>query len=209
MASCARYGCTREECRRAQYLDKKRADLDRANGVTGRVDAAPSARRIGQLMLLGMSIGDITDRSGVSASSIRAIARARYVRIYRTTQDAILGIPLPQTATAPANRGYISAIGAKRRLQALSARGWPREAIATRVGLSPRTVGDIRRGEQRSVYIDHHQEINRVYEELWNKRPEDFEVSALTARRLRNFAKRQGWLLPAELDDDEIDWAAA
>lgn len=209
MASCARYGCTRQECRRAYRRAHKSGENDRARGITGRVDAAPAARRIKMLLLSGMSVGDISNRSGVSATSIRAISRGSCRRIYRTTGDAVLGIPLPRTPVTPVGRSFISAVGSQRRLQALSALGWTRDAVSTRIGLSPRTIGDIRRGVQPRVEIAHHQAIVRVYEELWKRRPDAEEVSAGAANRLRAFAKRQGWLLPAELDDDEIDMEIA
>lgn len=206
MASCARYGCDRDECQRAYRIAHTRQEMDRAQGITGRVDAAATRARVAKLLLAGMSIGDIAQRSGVSPTSVRAINRGAYTRIYRTTQDAIRGIPIPKATTTPIVRGYVTAIGSQRRLQALAALGWTREALSARTGLSARTIGDIRRGDQARVFIDHHQAIVGVYEELWNQHPEDHEISANTASRLRAFALRSGWKRPADLDDDHIDW---
>lgn len=206
MPSCARYGCTREECRRAYRISHARTEMDRARGITGRVEADQAARRVQLLLRAGMSTADIASTAGVSRDCISRLARGVSPRIMRITQDAVLGVPIPQKPMRPQARGYIDAIGAQRRLRALATLGWTRPAIAERTGLSARTVGDIRRGDQSSIFIDHHQEIIRVYDELWNRRPEDHGVKANTASRLRAYAARRGWPRPADLDDDLIDW---
>lgn len=209
MASCAKYGCTRPECRRAHRKASARSQMDRARGLAARVDAAAARNRIHRLLLTGMSIEDIAQRAGIGGSTVRALNRGAVTRIYRTTHDSILGIPVKKSPQAPSTRGYIDAVGARRRLQALAAIGWTRESIATRTGLSARTIGYIRRGIQGRVVIAHHWDIAAVYEQLWNQSPEDHEVGANTASRVRAFAKRSGWKRPADLDDDRIDWPTA
>lgn len=208
MASCARYGCDREECRRAYRNSHARNEMDRARGISGFVEADHATRRVRRLQHAGMSIGDIASITGLSRNCISLLARGAAPRIMRATHETVLSVPVPTKAVRPASPGFITSIGAQRRLQALAALGWTRESISTRTGLSARTIGDIRRGGQERIRIKHHQVISRVYEELWNQRP-DHEVGANTASRLRAFARRAGWKLPAELDDDHIDWPIA
>lgn len=205
MPSCARYGCDKPECRRAYRISHARSQMDRARGITGHVDPRAAGLHIRKLQRAGMSLGDIAARSGISRSRIGKIAEGAPKRIMRTTQDAILGIPLPRVGTTPHRPGFIDATGARRRLQALAALGFTRAEVSRRVGVSARTLGDVRRGDQGRILIAHNQAITRVYEQLWNQRPEDHGTAPNTASRLRAYAARQGWKRPADLDDDLID----
>lgn len=207
--SCAHYGCTLPECLRAAHIARARSEADRASGITASVPAAPAAHRVQRLLRAGMSASDISARAGISPSTVSTLTRGTAIHIWRTTRDAILGIPVPVRPTVPAAPGYVDATGTRRRLRALAALGWPAPCIAARTGISLRSLGELRSGTRRRVSIRHHQAAARVYDELWNRRPEDHGIGAGSAARLRAHAARRGWLRPVELDDDLIDWPAA
>lgn len=215
MASCAKYGCTRTECRLAYRRSRARQDSERARGITGRVDAAAATAHARKLQRAGMSRGDIATLSGIGMSTVGSILNGTCELIYRATQDAILGIPVPlvsrkRVAPKPVKRdqhqpGYIGITGSQKRLRALAALGFTRAYLGQRLGISARTIGDIRRGAQRRTRIEQHRAIAALYDELWNQHPEDHGINANTASRLRAFAERSGWKRPLELDDDLID----
>lgn len=206
MPSCARYGCKRPECTRAYRIAHARNEMDRARGISGFTPADEATYHINKLLRAGLSISDITEKSGLSRDRIGKIGCGVIPRITRTTHEAILGVPIPLKLVQPQANGKIDAIGAQRRLQALAALGWSREDISARTGISPRTIGDVRRGDKARVLISHHQAIIHVYEELWNQHPEAHGASVNSAARLRALAKKQGWKRPADLDDELIDW---
>jgi hypothetical protein len=207
MPTCARYGCQRPECARAYRRLRARQEMARNHGITGHVSAAAATRRVQQLQRAGVSTRDIADRTGISRSVIGKLAAGQKQRIYRTTHDAVLGIPVPRAAPTVTGTGYVDATGAMRRLRALSAIGYTRVAIGQRTGTSMRTIGDIRRGDQRRIRIPLDQAIRRVYDQLWDQDPTTQGVPVNTMHRMRLQAARFGWPKPADLDDDLIDWA--
>lgn len=205
MASCAKYGCKRPECLRAHRRAHAQGELARAHGITGRVDATQASKHVQRLVRAGMSVNDVAARTGITRSTVGKLAVGRATRIYRTTHEAVLGVRVPARGCRPQADGFIDATGSKLRLQALSALGFTRTLIATEVGVSKRTVGDIRRGEQRRVHLDLHIAINAAYSRLWNQNPADHGVPSHIAAGLRTSAAAAGWKRPLDLDEDALD----
>lgn len=206
MPSCADYGCKRPECLEAHRRNSRRRDKDRARGITGRVPAGPATRHVQRLLRAGMSVLDIAARSGVSDSAVRSLTRQAYTNIYRTTQDAILGIPIPASGHQPAHNGFVDATGARQRLQALCAVGFGLPYLSGRLHVSTQSLGAVRRGVRERIRVRVHQEIRALYDELWDRDPLQYGTPPETVATLKLHASRQGWKRPAELDDDVIDW---
>lgn len=207
MPSCADYGCRRDECIAARRLANKRSAYAATRGITGYVDASRATRHVQKLQRAGMSITDIAARSGVSDSPVRALAAGRRTRITRTTHEAILGLPVPERGTIPAHLGFVDATGAMRRLQALGRIGFGLPYLSGRLGVSKQGLGKIRRGARDRIRIAVHRDIAAIYDELWNQNPLAHGLPEGPTATLRLHAVRSGWPLPAELDDDRIDWA--
>lgn len=91
--------------------------------------------------------------------------------------------------------GYVPALGAQRRIQALAVLGWTNKDIADRSGVSLRTVESITWGFTKSgrVMIGIHDKLAAAYRAMEN------EAGPSTLRATR--AKGSGWAPPAAWDD--------
>lgn len=91
--------------------------------------------------------------------------------------------------------GYVPALGAQRRIQALAWMGWTNEQIATAAGVSLRTVESITWGFTKSgrILVGIHDKIAGAYRAMECKPG----PSALRAKR----AKGSGWAPPAAWDN--------
>jgi len=184
---------------------RKRAALARARGITAAVPADRATRYIQRLMRAGMPPLDIARTAGLGDKTITQLAAGRYEKIYRTTETAVLRVPFPGPGYQPVHDGRIDATGARRRLQALSALGFPLTSLAVEIGTTTRTVCDIRRGDRRWLHTSLDQDIRAAYDRLWNQDPASCGVTSGSATRARKWAARNAWALPAEWDDDDID----
>lgn len=105
----------------------------------------------------------------------------------------------------------IDATGTHRRLEALMALGWPTSEIARRIGPVDRERPDQRIHQLRvrpRVTPRNAAQVARVYEELWDQRPQPStpnERHAVT--RTLVFAREHGFALPMEWDDIDADEA--
>lgn len=91
----------------------------------------------------------------------------------------------------------ISALGARRRVQALAAIGWTYREIGERMTppISSEAVGKLIRFD--TTYRDKAEQIARVYDELWN--------TPGTSVKTRRRAEASGWFPPMDWDDDRLD----
>lgn len=91
--------------------------------------------------------------------------------------------------------GFRSALGARRRLQALAVMGWHLDELGTRYGIPPAVLSRIRSGQACDVYAARHLTIRAAYDELSGIRG----PSTMGATRARNL----GWAAPAAWDDPD------
>lgn len=120
--SCEIGASVRGYCRK-HYLRRYR------RGLYGRVDGAPTRAHIAKLYVLGWSYSLIDQAAGVRVAAYVASGRTR--NVLRETEEKILAIPLTQ---------HSSAVGFRRRIEALGYMGWSRSDIAAATGLSVRLV---------------------------------------------------------------------
>ena len=141
--------CRCNPCTAANTAAGRTAARGRALGRPGPlVDAGDVRAHLGQLRRAHVGYAQIARLSGTSATHIREIA-GTVVRsgnrppIRRIRTD--LAVRLLAIEPTPANRAphcHVDATGARRRLQALVAIGWPPDTLAHRLG---RTPADLRR----------------------------------------------------------------
>jgi hypothetical protein len=86
----------------------------------------------------------------------------------------------------------VDATGTRRRLQALIAIGWPRRALAERLGTRPANIL-----RQRRVRAGTARRVARVYDQL--------SMTPGPDPRCAEAARRRGWAPPLAWDDDQID----
>lgn len=123
-------------------------------------------------------------RGAYQAAGCRCPEAARAKRLYDK-----------RMRTGTQRGGYVSPLGAQRRIQALGWMGWTNRQIAERSGVSLRTVEAITWGFTRSgrILVGIHDKIAATYRALEN----DKGPSTLRTSR----AERAGWAPPAAWDD--------
>lgn len=205
MASCARYGCKRETCLEAQ----RRATRENYHGQKdggARVSCSEVTPYVVKLVNAGMSVVDISDRSGVSPTQVRLIFRSKLERVHRVTAEAILGIPFPEGGRFPDTDGLTDATGARRRLQALTVQGFSVALMAEEGDMQTRTISAIRSGLREQVRVSRLRAIVVMHDALYDADPQEMGLAPSASTRARQWAAEQGWWPTeawADIDDPD------
>lgn len=167
------------------------------------IDVEPVREHIADLERAGIPLSAISLRSGVSTrglDGIRGLGPIRTRRIRVEVAERILAVR-PEIELVGA-KGYVDGTGTYRRLQALEALGFTRTFIGARLG---RPVKKLRTDYCRRVRPAYAAAVRRLYDELWDMRPEQFGLGRRGVTAARHRATAAGWPTPLEWDDDEID----
>ena len=176
---------------------------------TGRVDPGKAREHIGRLHSWGLSYDRIVELSGVSMLTVRHIldgrgpaGARRPVRISRESEAKILAVVPGPDDVSPLT--MVSARGARRRIEALGARGWSRPVLAEKLGTGRNNLRNTIRAEQVTKRM--HDKIAALYDDLWDQEPprETPEQRIAVTRSLVQ-ARRRGWLPPLTWDDIDHD----
>lgn len=170
-ASCADYGCIQAVCRQAKRWARYERERDHAAGLAARVDSTEASDHAVMLRSNNMSAQNIADASGISVTLIRRLLRPmgeRPDRISRYTADAVLGVSLSSHSARrdEDGRGLTDATCAADLLTTLAAAGWSATYLATRLGISARTITAIRSRKRRRIRIVVDQGIRDLYPRL-------------------------------------------
>lgn len=204
-------GCA--NCRKANrvrcYEYKKQRAYGRPTGTL--VPAAPTQAWLADLLAAGMTPATIAKAAGVDLSTVRHIraggitARRRPAaefRIYQSTASKILSVDA-DLALLPATVRVV-ARGARRRLQALGARGWSLGELARRLDLGRCRLE--RACQQQWIAQSLHQAIAGLYDQLWDQEPPTDTRSGRVARTMAlTRARAAGWVPPLAWDDIDTD----
>lgn len=140
------------------------------------------------------------------------IARARLVgpqqlrRAYRgepigwDVERRVLALPIPNEASLYETQ---SSLGARRRLRALHALGWPTSDLAAALNWPAHKVGNIL--AERPVFIVDHLAVCALYDQRWTWAPEEHGIPADEAEEARLAAAIGQCASPLAWDDDTID----
>lgn len=177
--------------------------LDRLQGRARTVDPVPARTHIAQLVARGVTIRSIAEQAGCSPSSVHRLLADEYPKIRATTAARFLAVTFDGILNRDRSRGFVPAVGARRRIQALMTLGWRHEDITARLIAHGCRIA--------SAVILHHagQMIERrtadavraVYDDLW--------ATAGPSDASRGRARRAGYAPPLAWDDDTIDDPAA
>ena len=192
-------------CSEANRLRALRQRRDKAYGRKLLEDAEPVRQHLLKLRALGLSIATIEKLSGASHCAVQELVYSSRTKVWPITAKRILAVPLEPLPVEQQPPGrFISAIGARRRVQALCTIGWSLTVIGARVGLDKRTMQEISWRNQCTVAT--HLKIVALYDELWDQQPPgDTAGQRVSATKARSHAKKQGWAPPMAWDDDDID----
>lgn len=193
MASCARYGCTQPRCLAAYRRDRQESREACRAGEKFRVASAPVTEHVKLLILSGMSFADISGKSGMSYRIVSDIFKGVCDRVYRTTAEALLGIPVPRDGCLPAVDGLVDATGARRRLRAMSLQGFPLPALSRESDVHLEVISRVRRGIYDRLMLSGMRKIVLMHERLCDSDPLDWHVRNVDAARARAWAQKQGW----------------
>lgn len=187
----ARYqrGCRCQPCTRATVRMGTIRRLEALQGNPRKVPPGPVVAHLADLREEGMSWGQIAHAAGTANSTPREIALGMFNTILRSTAERLLAV---QPGKRPAV-GYISAIGAQRRLQALYALAHAHKDLVTRTRVSSATIEDILCGKYETVSVPVDTAIRSVYSEL--------SMTVGNSPRTRLRARREGWAPPLAWDD--------
>ena len=108
---------------------QKRWRLDRELGRTRSRDAAPVRAHINVLLASRLSLRAIADLAEVSPSSVHSICTGRQGTVRHDTAKRILAVTVDGVTSRPLRSGFVPAVGARRRIEALLAIAWRHEDI--------------------------------------------------------------------------------
>jgi hypothetical protein len=172
--------------------------------------AAPVRDHVQTLRGHGLSYWAIGNAADVSPMTVHRLLhgepgrrRAAPQRIHASSARRLLAVT---PRTAPCAVGRRSAAGARNRLRALTALGFPAVSLAASIRVSPRVIRDLLSGRTKTVSIGLHVAIKVLYDRLWEQPPAQHtgaQRRAVAAARSRAAANR--WPPPMALDDDKID----
>lgn len=191
----------------SQYRDRRRRAI--AYGTwQPYVDAEPAREHVRTLQEFGLGWKRIAHLAGVPNSTMWKLlygARQRGMapskRIRPETAQKILAVE-PRLDLL-GTRIPVDATGTRRRLQALTAGGWPQAQLAARLGIHPSNYCTMLARPQ--VNIGTARASAALYDELWNADPANHGVHPQGISRARNYAKNHGWAPVGAWDDDTID----
>lgn len=188
----------------------RRNKADKLKASRGQNNTSVSAERTRQhlhaLKAAGVSVREISRRTGYSTSLLERIYRGVLTGTTQSTQDDVLSIPVPHLRRYDKSR--IDATGTRRRIRALVAIGHSLKVIAEDAGLSHDVPTRISRVDNphQWVHIDVADKIRATYDRLWDQTPpQNTPRQRDKATMSRNRATANGWLPPLAWDDDQID----
>jgi hypothetical protein len=132
-------------CRAAALRRAKTADLRRLRGLPGLVDRTLVANHVQQLLAAHWDRSEIADAAKVSRKTVFNVLNSTAATVQYGTAQALLRL---RPEDAPSWR---PALGAMRRVRALSAMGWPLWWTAERAGLSETGLRDISSGRTKTI----------------------------------------------------------
>ena len=148
----------------------------------------------------GGSYRSIAAAAAVDPGTLRALA-AGSRRAHPGTAAAVLKVT---RRSLP--RPRLDAAGTRLRLRALHVMGHGSARIARAIGVNPKTIRKLVRGDARTVSPRLRDAVEELYDAWWDKRPPGrtrFERGAATAARRQAIAGN--WCAAAALDDDLLD----
>ncbi|MER7612472.1 hypothetical protein [Nonomuraea wenchangensis] len=209
-----RYRHGRCRCRRCRAANTREMNLYRlavATGVHRRdVDAEPVRQHVAKLQAAGLGVQRIAELAGVGYDTVRRLlygkpseGTAPTKKMRPETASKLLAV---RFGLLP-SEGWVPGVGTRRRVQALSAMGWPLPLVAARCGLSPDTVQRLTRApDDGRVDASTARKVADLYRRLWCLDPASEGVPAPTVARLRSIAAGKGWVTPigwGDIDDPD------
>lgn len=185
------YRCRLPQCKeRYNAWNRER----RSRKTEGRlVDATPVRRHIQWLQSEGVTLYKLAYTTGVPRQELRDFLypcpgknRGRRLRTSPETAARILAVT-PDNCRS----GKTSAVGTRRRIQALAAAGWTLKYVTADAGISVYDVSRLLRRD--TVLVSTAKAVAVTFERLKRQRPERNGIDEVMAKRTRNRAAEEKW----------------
>ncbi|MGW6912506.1 hypothetical protein ACWGB8_01590 [Kitasatospora sp. NPDC054939] len=170
-----------------------------------KVAAQPVRNHIVALHAAGMTHAQIAAQAGLPEWRIKQVRYRTLATISADTATAIRGIRIHRALADPGT-APVPAIGSTRRLQALTAAGWPLRTINARQRICD--TGYLRailHGRVPRVSARLSARIAVAYDQLWDQNPADHGARGYDIHTAHRMAADHRWAPPMAWDDDEID----
>jgi hypothetical protein len=195
-------GCRSVCCQQPNQRWIKRYRLAASrNGGRTTVDSAPVIAHLRTLRQT-MSLGAIAAAGNSSTSHLSRLLRGDHPTLRVATATALLSVRADQ----PVDKHFVSALGARRRLQALAAIGYTFERLAPIVDYTRYNVRILANGDRDWISSAVDQRIRTAYNRLHMQPPvpaNHHEQAGITKVKARAIAK--GWAPAFAWDAETID----
>ena len=162
--------------------------------------SSPARDHVCRLRACGGSYRGIAAAAGLAPTTVYDLVSGRRPATPVTT-TALLAV-----TNAAVPRARIDAGGTRLRLRALHVMGHGSARIARALGVDPRTIRALVRGDAMTISPRLRDAVIAVYDAWWDKRaPERTRVERGTATAARKRAIAGNWCAAAALDDDLLD----
>jgi plasmid maintenance system antidote protein VapI len=189
--ACYLRGCDHPACRDKHLRYCKEYDLRRHHEGRRRIDGAPAAARIRELLAADWTQTSLAAATGVSTYTIGRLASGTHTEAFRETAEAILAF---QPTDDTEHHGYwTDPTGTIRRIRALNVIGHPQYAIADAIGISRAAIRPIAAGQRQKVAKDVARKVAALYPQ-WITKAGDSPTA-------RGMAIARGWYGPLAWDN--------
>lgn len=171
---CSRPNCTRIANRqRLCHSHYERAP------IRGYIDSGPTKQRIQLLLSRGVGWAGIEEDTGLTPSWWSQVGD----RVQALTAQRVFSVPVPGRVVAG---GDVCAVGTVRRIQALSAIGWPSTQLGAQIGHNPRYLSQLLR--RTRIQSRTAEKVDALYRKL--------NMTVGPSPSTKAYAKAKGWAPP-------------
>lgn len=179
-------------CYEAKLVSSRRRSKRKAMGYRYTVPSDRARVRVQTWRDGGATWGDISDHTGIESGRLWEIHHDGAPAIYARTAYAILS----------AGDWPVTALGIRRRVQALTRLGWTTPNVAAACNVHHDTIIDIRRRQPEFIARKVRDGIVAGYLALCDTLPQPTtQQERAGVTRARNYAERNGWAPPIAWDD--------
>jgi hypothetical protein len=166
--------------------------------ITRMLRSLPAAAHVRALHYAGVTDQQIVTHTGITRQQLRRATRGELIGW--EVERRVLAVTIPNEA---ALYDVMPSLGARRRLRALHALGWPMPDLAAALGWPVHKVGNIL--AEYPVPIIEHLAVCALYDQRWTWTAEDHGIPADEAAQARLSAEIGQCVSPLAWDDDVID----
>ncbi|MFG3617449.1 helix-turn-helix domain-containing protein [Nocardia sp. NPDC047654] len=171
-----------------------------------RVEAGEARAHVERLLGAGLRKTHVAALAGVSKATVVNVTRADTERISADIERALLAVEVPErVADVTEANARVPIVGARRRVQALVAFGYPQSHLARELGLDP-SHATFSALVGRRLPVDHTgQTISAERERAIKALFDRLQLTPGPSQRARDYGRTRKWPLPFEWDETALD----